>query len=317
MTRPPRVAGLLLRVLLPPDPFEAIAGDLDEAWSHGSLSRAAYWRLAVASVAAYCLEQVRPAPLVSVFDDPPAQGDSSMRSLLQDLRYGMRVLRRAPGFTAPRSRPWLTIVGVVGDVHHQQLSTTPAPEIYRPYAQAPAAMMMLAARVDGDPAALAAAARTEIQAVDPAQPVYHVKTLSQLVSDSMMPQTSAAMLVTLFSAVALLLAAVGIYGVLSYAVSQQTREFGVRMALGAQPADVLRLVARRGLALVICGIALGAAAALGVTRLMADALYGVGSSDPATYASAIAILMLVGCAACGVPAWRATRVQPVVALRNE
>ena len=214
-------------------------------------------------------------------------------------------------------RPWLTIVGVVGDVHHQQLSTTPAPEIYRPYAQAPVAMMMLAARVDGDPAALSAAARAEIQAIDPAQPVYHVKTLSQLVSDSMMPQTSAAMLVTLFSAVALLLAAVGIYGVLSYAVSQQTREFGVRMALGAQPGDVLRLVARRGLALVICGIALGAAAALGVTRLMADALYGVGSSDPATYASAIAILMLVGCAACGVPAWRATRVQPVVALRNE
>ena len=93
--------------------------------------------------------------------------------------------------TAP-DRPWLTIVGVVGDVHHQQLSTTPAPEIYRPYAQAPVAMMMLAARVAGDPAALAAAARAEIQAIDPAQPVYHVKTLSQLVSDSMMPQTSAA-----------------------------------------------------------------------------------------------------------------------------
>jgi putative ABC transport system permease protein len=218
--------------------------------------------------------------------------------------------------TSP-DQPWLTIVGVVGDVHHAQLSTAPAPEIYRPYTQAPAAMMMLAARVDGDPAALAAAARAEIQAIDPAQPVYHVKTLARLVSDSMMPQTSAATLVTLFTAVALLLAAVGIYGVLSYAVSQQTREFGVRMALGAQPGDVVRLVARRGLTLVIGGIAIGVAAALAVTRLMADALYGVGSSDPATYASAIAILMLVGCAACGVPAWRATRVQPVVALRNE
>jgi putative ABC transport system permease protein len=212
-------------------------------------------------------------------------------------------------------RPWLTIVGVVGDVHHEQLSTTPAPEIYRPYSQAPAAMMMLAARVDGDPNALVAATRAQIQAIDPAQPVYHVKTLARLVADSMMPQTSAAAMVTLFSAVALLLAAVGIYGVLSYAVSQQTREFGVRMALGAQPGDVLRLVAGRGLALG--GIALGVAAAFGVTRLMADALYGVGASDPPTFAGAIAILTLVGCAACAVPAWRATRVEPVVALRNE
>jgi putative ABC transport system permease protein len=213
--------------------------------------------------------------------------------------------------------PWLTIVGVVGDVHHEQLSTRPAPEIYRPYPQAPAAMMMLAARVDGDPNALVAATRAQIQAIDPAQPVYHVKALSRLVADSLMPQTSAAAMVTLFSAVALLLAAVGIYGVLSYAVSQQTREFGVRMALGAQRGDVLRLVVGRGLALVLGGLALGVTAAFGVTRLMTGLLYGVGASDPATYAAVIAILFFVGCAACAVPAWRATRVEPVVALRNE
>lgn len=213
--------------------------------------------------------------------------------------------------------PWITVVGVVGDVHHTQLTTRPGPELYRPFAQAPRSMMMLAARVDGDPAAVAPAVRSAVQAIDPAQPVYHVKTLDALVAESLAPQTMSASLVALFSGLALVLAAVGTYGVVSYAVSQQTREFGVRMALGASPGHVLRLVMRRGFLLVLGGVALGLAGAAAITSLLADALFGVTPGDPATFAGVAALLLLVGAGACGVPALRATRIEPVTALRME
>ena len=213
--------------------------------------------------------------------------------------------------------PWITVIGVVGDVHHTQLTTRPAPELYRPFAQAPRAMMMLAARVDGDPLALAPSVRNVIQAIDPAQPVFHVKSLDMLVSDSLVPQTVAASLVALFSALALVLATIGTYGVVSYAVSQQTREFGVRMALGATPGHVVRLVMRRGFLLVVAGVALGLGGAAAITRLLADALYGVTPGDPFAFSSVAALLLLVGLAACGVPALRATRIEPVTALRME
>jgi predicted permease len=213
--------------------------------------------------------------------------------------------------------PWRTIVGVVGNVHHTQLTVEPEPELYVPFAQVPQSMMMLAARVTGTPESLAAAVRSAVQSVDPAQPVYHVKSLDRLLGESMAPQTMAASVVALFSGLALLLAGVGTYGVLSYAVSQQTREFGLRMALGASRGDLLHLVMRRGLRLVLGGVILGVAAALAVTRLMAGALYGVGAGDPVTYAGVAAALTLVGIAACVVPAWRATRIEPVTALRAD
>jgi putative ABC transport system permease protein len=211
--------------------------------------------------------------------------------------------------------PWATIVGVVGDVHHAQLTRTPDPEVYVPLAQAPPALLMLAVRTEGRPEEQAASVRAAIQAVDPAQPVYHVKTMGQLVSDSLLAQTTSAALMTLFSALALALAAVGVYGVVAYGVSQQTREFGLRIALGATPRDVLALVLRQGLRLVGLGVALGAVSALAATRLMGGILYGVGPADPRTYLGVVGLLVATGLLAASVPAWRASRVTPVEALR--
>ncbi|HSC27970.1 MAG TPA: ABC transporter permease [Vicinamibacterales bacterium] len=210
-----------------------------------------------------------------------------------------------------------TIVGVVGDVRHDEITETAYPEIYLPAQQAPQSMMMLAARTAGDPGTFAQAVRTAIQAVDPEQPVYHVKPLQQSVDESLVLQVSAAGMTGLFSIVALVLAAVGTYGVLSYAVGQQQREFGVRLALGARPRDLLALVVSRGLRLVLSGAALGVACALGVTRLMAGILYGVRPADPSTYLAVSAAIALVGVVACGIPAWRASRTEPMAALRVE
>ncbi|MGE0862736.1 MAG: ABC transporter permease [Vicinamibacterales bacterium] len=215
-----------------------------------------------------------------------------------------------------RNAPWQTVVGVVGDVHHDTLTEAPDPEVYVPMSQAPASMMMLAARTTARPGDLVAPIRAAVLAIDPAQPIYHVKPLETLVSESTMPAQTSAQLVTLFSALALVLAAVGIYGVLAYGVSQQTREFGVRMALGATPRDVLRQVLRHGGTLVALGIACGLAAALGVTRLLAGVLVGVSPSDPVTYLAAASLLAAIGLAACAVPAWRASATEPVTALRG-
>ena len=215
------------------------------------------------------------------------------------------------------STPWLTIVGVVGDVRHSQLTAAPDPEIYVPLAQAPAAMMMLAVRTDANAEQATHAVRAAIAAVDPSQPVYHVKTLDRLVADSLLPRSTAAALMTIFSALALVLAAVGIYGVVSYGVSQQTREFGVRMALGATRSDLLRLVLRSGLLMVGVGIGVGTIGALAASRLLSSALFAVTTRDPLTYAGVVAVLGLTGLTACMVPAWRASRVPPVAALRIE
>ncbi|OFW39648.1 MAG: hypothetical protein A3J29_17420 [Acidobacteria bacterium RIFCSPLOWO2_12_FULL_67_14b] len=213
--------------------------------------------------------------------------------------------------------PWLTIVGIVGDVRHSNLSDALRPEVYVPMSQAAPAMMMLAARTSARPQDLTAPIRDAIRAIDPAQPVYHVKTLDTLVAESMELQRISAAMVTLFSAVALMLAAIGIYGVVSYGVSQQTREFGVRMALGATPRDVLRQVLRSGGTLVGVGIVIGIAGAAGVSGLLRGALFGVSPVDPLTYAGVAVVLGLAGVIACMVPAWRASGTNPVNALRME
>jgi putative ABC transport system permease protein len=212
--------------------------------------------------------------------------------------------------------PWLTIVGVIGDVHHSALTDDPDPEVYVPIAQAPAAMVMLAIRSETRPEDLSRAVRAEIQAIDPAQPVYHVKTLEALVGDSMLVRSTSAATMTLFSTLALILAAVGIYGVVAYGVSQQRREFGVRLALGATPRDLLRLVLRSGMLMVGAGLVFGVAGALGLSRLMANALYGVRPADPLTYLSVVGLLAVTSLIACGVPAWRASTTQPADALRS-
>jgi ABC-type antimicrobial peptide transport system permease subunit len=178
-------------------------------------------------------------------------------------------------------------------------------------------MMMLAARTPGDPAALTDAVKGAIATVDPAQPVYHVKTLARLLDDALLSNGMAMTTMTVFAFLALLLAAVGIYGVVSYAVGQQMREFGIRRALGATPADVMGLVLRRGGSLVVAGIAIGLAGALGLTRLMQALLFGVTAADLPTYAAVAAILSLVGGVACYLPARRAMRADPVATLRAE
>jgi ABC-type antimicrobial peptide transport system permease subunit len=206
---------------------------------------------------------------------------------------------------------------VIGDVRHTAISATPQPEIYVPLGQEDVSMMMLAARTSGDPSRLTESVKAAIATVDAAQPVYHVKTLSRLVDDALLANGMAMTTMTVFAGLALLLAAVGIYGVVSYGVGQQMREFGIRRALGATPADVRGLVMRRGGALVVTGIAIGLAGALGLTRLMQALLFGVTAGDLPTYAAVAAILSLVGAVACYLPARRAMRADPAATLRAE
>ena len=214
--------------------------------------------------------------------------------------------------------PWLTIVGVIGNVHHSQLTTAPDAEIYVPLRQATSTtMMMLAVRTQGRPDDLVESVRAEVLAVDPSQPVYHVKPMARLLADSMLPQMTSAMLMGGFSALALLLALVGIYGVISYAVTQQMPEFGLRLALGATPAGLVRLVVGRGAATVLGGIAIGTAAALAASGVLESLLFGVTPVDPLTYAAGIAAFTALGLAACVIPALRASSAEPLAALRRE
>jgi ABC-type antimicrobial peptide transport system permease subunit len=177
--------------------------------------------------------------------------------------------------------------------------------------------MMLAARASTRPEDLTQAIRAAIRELDPAQPVYHVKTLETLVGDSTLPSRVSADMMSLFSALALALAAIGIYGVVAYGVSQQAREFGVRMALGATRRDVVRLVLRSGGRMVGAGIGIGMVSALGLSRLIQGALVGVNPTDPLTYATVAAVLGATGLFACAIPAVRASAARPVRALRAD
>jgi ABC-type antimicrobial peptide transport system permease subunit len=212
---------------------------------------------------------------------------------------------------------WLTIVGVVGDVRHSNLEVAPRPEVHRPLEQAPADMMMLAVRGTLPAAQLSDAVRTAIATVDPAQPVYHVKTLDRLVADSMLPRSTTAAFMVVFGGVALVLAAVGLHGVIAYAVSQQTREFGVRLALGATPMKLLSVVLQSGMLMVGAGILIGVSAAAVVSRMLAGLLFGVSSFDPLTHVAVTALLGITGLVACAAPAWRAAKTTAMSALRAE
>ncbi len=210
------------------------------------------------------------------------------------------------------------IVGVVGDVRPDSLDTDAGPQVYVPERQdAIWGGMSLVVRTKGDPEALTQAVRNEVRALDRNQPVYDVKTLAQVVADSTAYRRLAALLMAGFACVALVLACVGLYGVISYAVARRTHEIGIRMALGARPRDVLRLVLREGGALVLAGVGLGAAAAFAASRALASMLYEVSPGDPATYALVAVLLACVALLACIVPARRATKVDPMVALRYE
>ena len=186
-----------------------------------------------------------------------------------------------------------------------------------PLQQSRSSDMFLVLRSAIDPASLTPAVRDAVAAIDKDQPVFNVNTMKQLVDDSVATRHITLVLLGLFSGLALLLAAIGIYGVISYSVQQRTHEIGIRMALGAQRRDVLRLVVGQGVKLAALGIGIGIAAAFGLTRLMASLLFGVGAYDPVAFMAAALLLLLVAIAACYIPARRAIAVDPMVALRYE
>jgi putative ABC transport system permease protein len=216
---------------------------------------------------------------------------------------------------------WITIVGVVGNVRHFGLANAEEPAIYTPYAQSgqdwkrwSEFVIRTPGKMDGP---LVAQLKKMVWKVDPSIPVTQVRPMSEVLSASLAAQRFNTLLLVIFAAVALLLASVGLYGVLAFTVAQRTREIGIRMALGAQARDVLRLVLRQGLALSILGVAVGISVALAGTRVLRGLLYGVAPTDPATFAAVALLLVGVALTACLVPARRAMRVDPMVALRHE
>jgi putative ABC transport system permease protein len=218
-----------------------------------------------------------------------------------------------------KGKPWLTVVGVVGNVRSQWPTPDFFQEFYLPYTQYPwdLAPRNFVVRTSINPTSLAAAIQREVAALDKDQPVSDVRTLEHVVGEAVGPQRFAMQLLGAFAALALILASVGIYGVMAYSVSQRTHEIGVRMALGARPGNVLGMVVGKALILALTGAGIGLAGALGLTRLLSSLLYNVTPSDPLTLALVSLVLLGVSAFASYFPARRATRVDPIVALRYE
>lgn len=220
--------------------------------------------------------------------------------------------------TPTDSTRYVTIVGVVGHTKHEGLAADPRVQLYIPYRQIEGPSKMdIAVRTTGDPTRYVSAIRTAVQSVDRDEPVANVRTLDDLISSSMGQRRLSMTLLGVFAGIALLLASVGIYGVMAYSVVQRTREMGLRMALGAGQRDVLALVLRQGMMLVLAGVVIGVICALAITRVMASQLYSVRPTDPVTFLLVTVILSSVALVATLVPAWRATTVDPTVALREE
>src|SRR5262245_7085954 len=215
------------------------------------------------------------------------------------------------------STPWTTIVGVVRHVRYRTLESPSRVEVYWPHAQSPTASMSLVVRTSNDPRGLIEVIRGEVTALDPLPPVYSIRTMEEIWAISMARRRTTMLLLATFAAVALLLAAVGIYGVLAYSVSQRKQEIGIRMALGARRADVLRLVVGQGMTLALVGVCIGLFSALALARFLSGLLYQVTSTDPATFAGVSLLLAVVALLACYLPARRASKVDPMVALRYE
>jgi putative ABC transport system permease protein len=220
------------------------------------------------------------------------------------------------GFT---DRPhWREIVGVVKDVRYTALDTEAKAQMYSPFAQyVPHAERTLVVRTDGDPLSFVAAVRGEVQAMDKDQPVTRIRTMEEFVAGSVSQRRFNMFLLAILAGLALIMAGAGIYGVMSYSVEQRTHEIGLRLALGAQSRDVLKLVVKRGMTLALMGVALGLGASFALTRLMESLLFGVSATDTVTFALVPLLLMAVALLACYLPARRATKVDPIVALRCE
>jgi putative ABC transport system permease protein len=240
---------------------------------------------------------------------------------------GQQILLRYDPYPVDQPRP-RQIVGVVGDVKHRGLGRETPAFVYAPYLQQPAIFPGGATRAHlhenlvlrtslGRPAGLVASVKQAIANIDPDQPISSIRSMQEILGASLGDWRFYMQLLGIFASVAILLAAVGIYGVMSYSVNERTHEIGIRIALGAQPADVLKLVTKMGLKLTCIGVVVGAALALGLARLITTFLYGVKPSDPITYVAVALALAAVAFLACYIPARRATKVDPMVALRYE
>ncbi|HET7623326.1 MAG TPA: ABC transporter permease [Gemmatimonadaceae bacterium] len=215
------------------------------------------------------------------------------------------------------SSSWRTVVGVVGDVRQNALSDEPYPQLFLPLTQTPQRAMLLLARTTGSPTSLAGPIRRAVTAIDPDLPVSDIRTLDERLDNSIAQPRVSMMLLGIFALMALVLAAVGIYGVLSYTVTQRTRELGIRMALGAESTSVMRLVVGQAMVPALVGVALGLVSAWGATRLMSSLLFGVSATDPVTFVAVALFLLAVAALASWIPARRATKVDPLIALRAE
>ena len=209
------------------------------------------------------------------------------------------------------------IVGIIGDVKNDALEEVSSPVVYLPLSQWPVSQMTVVLRTSVPPTGLTDTVRSAVYAVDPNLPLSNIRTLDQIVAKSISQPRFYMTLLGIFAAVALVLAAIGIFGVLSYAVAQRTREIGIRMALGAREGSVVRMVVRQAMTLVLTGVLVGTVAALFLSRTMTKMLFSVQPTDPVTFGSVALVLVGVALLACYVPARRATRVDPMAALRAE
>jgi putative ABC transport system permease protein len=213
---------------------------------------------------------------------------------------------------------YLTVMGVVGRVKMDGLSQdSNRVQGYFPFAQIPNSDMTIVLKASGDPNQLVAAARQQVKGIDPDQPIHSVRTMDEIRAESVAPERLNLTLLSIFAGIALVLAVVGIYGVMSYSVTQRTHEIGIRMAIGAQPRDVFRMVIGQGMMLALIGVGIGLIGAFGLTRLMTTMLFGVEPTDPATFAAISVLLTGVALVACYIPGRRATKVDPMISLRYE
>ena len=231
---------------------------------------------------------------------------------------GKRITYGPPaGVSDTSAREWIEVVGVVGHTKHEGLDAENRVQVYLPFAQAPMPFSTVVLRTSSDPARYVNQARRAVQSIDPDQPIANVRTMEELIAQSVGQRRLSMLLLSVFSGIALVLASIGIYGLMSYSVAQRSRELGVRIALGAARSDVLRLVLRQGMRMALTGIAVGVGAAFALTRVIASQLYGVKPTDPATFGGVAVLLALTALAANLIPALRATRVDPAVVLRDE
>lgn len=224
---------------------------------------------------------------------------------------------RTGGFDVRPDTPWQTVIGVVGRIKQDALDADSRMAIYRAHTQYPGRGLNVVVRSSADAAGLAAAATRQIRDLDPDLPIYNMRTMEQRVDESLARRRFAMLLLSVFAALALGLATIGIYGVIAYLVSQGTRELGIRLALGATPRAILMLIVRHGLVVTLSGVAAGLAGAFVLTRFMQSLLFGVSAADPLTFGGIAAALTVVALAASYLPARRAARIDPVISLRSE